>query len=80
MVIPRVMLTDVSLRDAIDFLRVETASLDFSNADQNQRGINFTINLGPDDSPIVQDVVSKRFDLKLQDVPVAQVLARRTAK
>ena len=74
MVIPRVMLTDASLRDAIDFLRVETASLDFSNADQNQRGINFTINLGPDDSPIVQDVVSKRFDLKLQDVPVAQVL------
>ena len=72
--IPRVALDDVNLRDAIEFLRVSSASQDLMTVDQAKRGINFTINLGPEDSPIVQGMADKRFDLRLQEVPVVEVL------
>ncbi len=73
-IIPRVNLDDANLNDAIDFLRVTSSSLDLMTADQSKRGINFNINLGPEDSPVVQAIQNKRFDLRLQNVPVQQVL------
>lgn len=73
-VIPRVALDQVSLRDAIEFLRLTSSREDLETVDQQQRGINFTIDLGPEDSPRVQQIESERFDLKLSNVPVLQIL------
>jgi len=73
-VIPRISLDDVTLRDAVEFLRVASAREDLITVDQSQRGINFAINLGPEESPLVQRIENERFDLKLANVPVEQVL------
>lgn len=73
-VIPRLALDQVSLRDAIEFLRLTSSREDLDTIDQTQRGINFTIDLGPEDSPVVQKIENQRFDLKLSNVPVLQVL------
>ena len=38
------------------------------------RGVNFTVNLGPPDSPAAQKIRAARFDLQLTNVPLSQVL------
>ena len=73
-IIPSIALDQVSLREAIDYLRVVSSREDTLARDQNSRGINFTINLGSPDNEVVQRIENMRFDLKLTKVPVIQAL------
>ncbi|MDX1680163.1 MAG: Amuc_1098 family type IV pilus outer membrane protein [Akkermansiaceae bacterium] len=73
-VIPKLALRQVTLREAVDYLRVISASEDVMTEEQDERGINFNLNLGPEDSPITQEIENKRFDLTLRNVPLGQIL------
>lgn len=73
-IIPMVALDDVTLADAVEFLRVASSREDLLTVDQKDRGINFNINIGPEDSAVGQKIQNKRFDLRLRNVPVDQVL------
>jgi general secretion pathway protein D len=73
-IIPKISLEQTSLDEAIEFLRVRAREHDTIN----QQGVNFAVNLGTD--PATADKIRKiRFDLRLSNVPVSQVLKYITA-
>ncbi len=69
--IPLVSFEQVTLEEAVQFLRVVAASEDKLATTPESRGINFTINL---EGGNAQDIAAKRIDLNLRNVPLAQVL------
>lgn len=73
-VLPTVSLEQVSLLEAIDYLRVQASTNDTTELDPSRKGINFTVNLGPEGDAGAKAILSKRFDLRLHNVPLSQVL------
>ena len=73
-IIPAVNLEQVSLLEAIDYLRVQASSNDSTELDPTRKGINFTVNLGPEGDADGKAIQLKRFDLRLRNVPLSQVL------
>ena len=73
-IIPKIALDQSSLDEALDFLRLRASENDTLETDPARRGVNFTVNLGPADSPTATRVRSLRFDLRLAQLPVSQVL------
>jgi len=73
-IIPKISLDQVSLDDAIDFLRARATEFDTSESDPARRGVNFTVNLGAPDSEIAKRVRSRKIDLRLSQVPLSQIL------
>ncbi|MES2658425.1 MAG: Amuc_1098 family type IV pilus outer membrane protein [Verrucomicrobiota bacterium] len=73
-IIPKVALDQVSLDEALDFLRIRAAENDMLELDPARKGVNFTVNLGAPDSPAATRVRNTRFDLQLTHVPLSQIL------
>ncbi|MES2924715.1 MAG: Amuc_1098 family type IV pilus outer membrane protein [Verrucomicrobiota bacterium] len=73
-IISKIALDQASLDEALDFLRLRSAESDTIELDPSRKGVNFTVNLGPPDSPAVTKIRSIRFDLQLANVPLSQVL------
>lgn len=73
-IIPKLSMDQVSLDEALDFLRLRARENDTLELDPNKKGINFTVNLGPPDSPTAQEIRNIRFNLQLTQVPVSQAL------
>jgi len=65
--LPRVQLQDVTLEEAVEFLRVESAAQDQLELDPTQRGVNFVID-------VPQDRRAIRFDLNLRNVTLGAAL------
>ena len=67
--IPRLDLTDATIREALDFIKKRARELDDSEADPDKKGLNIVLKLSPDDlaynSPIT---------LSLDDVPLREAL------
>lgn len=78
-IVPKIALDQASLQEALDFLRLRATEGDTTELDPARKGINFTVNLGPSDSPTAQKINSQRFDLRLTNVPVSQILKYITA-
>lgn len=72
-VIPAIYLEDVSLAEAIDFLRQQTVALD-PEPDPTKKGINMVIDLGGPDSEVAQQIRAIRFNLNLKNVPLSVAL------
>ena len=72
--IPKIALDQATLDEALDFLRVRAAENDALELDPARKGVNFTVNLGPADSEVAQRIRSQKFDLRLSQVPLRQVL------
>ncbi len=73
-IIPQIALDQVSLSEAIEFIRLKAAENDTTEIDPARRGVNITINLGPPESETAKRVEALRFDLRLSNVPLASVL------
>jgi general secretion pathway protein D len=73
-VIPAFVLEHASLEEAIDLLRARALEYDTLETDLDRKGVNFTLNLGPSDSPGATKIAAVRFDLKLNSLPVSQIL------
>jgi len=67
-IIPNIDLKNVSVKDAIDFLRERSRALDTTEPDPNKRGVNVILRLPspPEEAP--------RITLALQNVPLSMVL------
>ncbi len=74
-IIPTVNFEDVSIEEAVDFLRGQSIALDNLEADPARRGVNFVLNLGPVDSEAGAAVRATRINLRLRNVPISQVLS-----
>ncbi|TAG09385.1 MAG: tetratricopeptide repeat protein [Verrucomicrobia bacterium] len=73
-IIDRIALEQASLEESLDFLRMRSMELDTSELDVARKGVNFMINLGDENSEQSRKVRAMRFDLRLTQVPLAQVL------
>lgn len=73
-VIPFIDLDQVGLREAIDFLRQRSRTLDTTEPDPEQRGVAFVIELGNADPDRAREIENTLFDLQLRNVPLRKVL------
>lgn len=71
---PFVDLENVGIEEAVDYLRLQSKTLDNTTTNPSEKGFNLVLQLGSQDSEIGQKVRSVRFDLKLKNVPIDQVL------
>jgi len=77
-VIPKISLDQASLDEALDFLRVRAVENDVMEADPARKGVNFTVSLGPPNSEKAKHIRDLRFNLRLAQVPLRQVLKHLT--
>lgn len=74
LIIPRVELEQVSIEEAVDFVRSQSRALDTTTLNSVDKGFNIILNLGDGSSEITNQIRAIRFDLKLQNVPVKDLL------
>nr|MCU0750066.1 type II and III secretion system protein [Akkermansiaceae bacterium] len=72
--IPKIVLDQVNLDEALDFLRLRASENDTLESDPAKRGVNFTVNLGPPESEKAKSISSQKFDLRVANVPLSQAL------
>lgn len=65
-IVPKVNLDEVTLEEAVEFLRTVKT--------EDGKSVNFTVNLGPQGSPVADKIRDARFSMQLTNVPVVQVL------
>ena len=73
-ILPSLNLEKVSLQEALDYLRTLASNNDVTELDPANKGVNITLNLGPEGGPEVAKIQAKRFDLRLRSVPLSQAL------
>lgn len=74
LIIPKIALDQVSLDEALDFLRVRALENDTFETDPARKGVNITLNLGSPESPVAKRIRALRFNLRLSQVPLARAL------
>lgn len=74
LVLPVVDMDGVQLREAIDFLRQQSRTLDTYEPNPERKGVAFVIELGNSDPARTKQIESTPFDLKLRNVPLRKVL------
>lgn len=73
-IIPKYIVENVTLLEAVDVLRARTMENDVFELVQDLKGINITVNLGDPMASPAKQILEKRFDLKLANVPVESIL------
>ncbi len=74
MVVQNVDLDQVTLLEAVDFLRSQARLLDVGTADMTDKGINIVVNLGNDPNGTGAKIAARRMNLKVQNVPFLTLL------
>jgi general secretion pathway protein D len=74
MVVPNVDLDQVTLIEAVDFLRSQARALDTTTTDSSEKGINIVVNMGLDSEGAGAKISARRLDLKVQNVPFTNLL------
>ncbi len=74
-IIPVIDFEQVSIEEALDYLRAQSRQLDNTTVDPTERGVNIVMNLGNDLTGPGQQVRAIRFDLKVNNVPLEKALA-----
>lgn len=69
LIVPKIALDQATLEEAIDFLRAQTVG-----GEGSAGAVNFTINLGPQDSEQSKQIRARKFDLRLTNVPLRQAV------
>lgn len=72
-IFPLVSIDEFSLEEAIEYLVGQTRNLDPEVID-SQKGVDFVLNLSARNSPEIQAILQTRFSLRLNNVPVRQIL------
>ena len=73
-IIPKFALEQATLTEALDLLRIRASENDTLETDPARKGVNFTVNLGSQDSPAAVQANHARIDLRLNGMPLSQVL------
>ncbi|MFT5881911.1 MAG: general secretion pathway protein D [Crocinitomicaceae bacterium] len=72
--VPIVDLQDVTIGEAYDTIRIWSKEYDQSSVDDSQKGVNFVLNIGSDDSEWGKSIRQKRVTLNLRNVPLINIL------
>lgn len=72
--VPAVDLDQVTLSEAVEFLRQMSIAYDLAEIDQDRKGISFVVDMGTGESELAKAIMRKRFSLKLQRVPLGKIL------
>jgi len=73
-IIPKIALDQATLGEALDFLRIKSSECDVFENDPARKGVNFTLNIGPPESPGAKRIMAEHINLKLTQVPLSKVL------
>lgn len=74
-ILPQIDLEQVSIDEALDYLRAKSVELDTLELDPSRKGVNIAFTLrGGADEEIEKKVLAQRFNLRLRNVPLSQVL------
>ena len=73
-VIPQYVVEDVNLLEAVDVLRARAAANDTFELVPELKGINIAVNIGDPSSSSAQQILAKKIDLRLSNVPVENIL------
>jgi general secretion pathway protein D len=73
-VIPSFQLEEGTLLEAIELLKLRAEESDTVTQNEKDKGINIAVNLGDTASGIGGQIAAKKFDLRLSNVPVKQIL------
>ncbi|MBB5352421.1 general secretion pathway protein D [Haloferula luteola] len=69
MEIPAVVMDDVTIGEAVEFVRGQATALDSTEVDPARRGVNIVVDVGGN-----EEILNRRFSLNLRAVPILQVL------
>ncbi|MGJ8697264.1 MAG: Amuc_1098 family type IV pilus outer membrane protein [Verrucomicrobiaceae bacterium] len=72
--VPVVDMQDTTIFEAIDYLKSISVQNDTTNLDGVPKGIDFIVQLGSEDHPLVQQIRNARINLQVNNVPLEQVL------
>jgi general secretion pathway protein D len=74
-VFPSIDLEQISIEEALDFLRAKSVELDTQELDPARKGVNIAFNLrGGAEAEMEKKILAQRFNLRLRNVPLSQVL------
>ncbi len=65
---------NITLSEALDFIRLKSREGDTPNAAGELSGVNIVLNVGNPSSKTAQSIQSERITLKLRDVPLSKIL------
>ena len=72
--IPSLRMEQATLEEALDLIRLRAREFDTLEADPDQRGVNITVNLGDPLAERTREILTHRFNLALNNVPLAEAL------
>ena len=75
MIIPAMVLEDVNLVEALDFLRAQAVELDTFELDPARKGVNLVMDVGGPDSDVGKAIRARRFNINLRNIPFDQALS-----
>ncbi|WP_411827820.1 Amuc_1098 family type IV pilus outer membrane protein [Luteolibacter sp. AS25] len=73
-IVPEFRLEEATIMEAIDLVRLRAEENDTMAVDPRQKGINVTVNVGDATASPGKEILSKTFDLSLNNVPLEQIL------
>jgi general secretion pathway protein D len=73
-VIPQFILEEATLMEAVELLRLRAVENDAFELAPHLKGINITISLGNHDASPAKEILERRFDLRVSNVPVETIL------
>ena len=74
-ILPSIDLEQISIEEALDFLRAKAVELDTLELDPARKGVNIAFNLrGGAEAEMEKKILAQRFNLRLRNVPLSQVL------
>lgn len=74
-IIPQIDLEQISIEEALDYLRAKSVELDTLELDPARKGVNIAFNLrGGSEEEMEKKILAQRFNLRLRNVPLSQVL------
>lgn len=73
-VIPQFVVEDVTLMEAVEVLRARAAANDVFELVPELKGINIAVNLGDPSASPAKEILARRFDLRVSNVPVEHIL------
>ncbi len=72
--VPKFIVEDVTLMEAIDVLRLRAVENDIFELVPNLKGINITVNIGDPSASPAKEILARKFDLRVSNVPVETIL------
>lgn len=72
--LPRVQLDQATVEEAVEFLRNQSRAHDTTAQTEAEKGVNISLDPGPEGSASAADVAAKKITLNLQNVPLREAL------